>query len=47
MAKMEAQIANLTAWVQTALSRPNSAASDRISEMSYTSTRSSKSVHIA
>lgn len=42
MAKMEAQIANLTAWVQTAMSRPSSSASDRISELSYNSNRSSK-----
>ena len=43
MAKMEAQIANLTAWVQTALSsRPSSCASDRLSEFSYNSVKSSK-----
>lgn len=43
---MESQIANLTAWVQTAITnRPDSAASDRASEVSYqsTSNRSSKS----
>ncbi|XP_067944042.1 coiled-coil domain-containing protein AGAP005037-like isoform X2 [Watersipora subatra] len=44
MAKMETQIANLTAMVQTAFtSRPGSSASDRLSELSYHSNRSSVS----
>lgn len=37
MAKMEVQIANLTAWVQTALNRPGSSASDRMSDVSFNS----------